>query len=110
MSRFMTRNEEILLLAVLKLRNQAYGVSIRKQIQKDTGDVWSFASIYQPLDLLVRKKYVRRIKGPSTAVRGGKSKFFYEITPDGVRSLQAINETHSRVWSGVWDILPEKGK
>jgi DNA-binding PadR family transcriptional regulator len=54
----MTRNEEILLLTILKLKGNAYGVSIRKQIHMDMGDKWSFAYIYQPLDNLVRKKQV----------------------------------------------------
>jgi DNA-binding PadR family transcriptional regulator len=106
----MTRNEEFILLTVLKLQGQAYGVGIRKQILRDTGHIWSFASIYQPLDNLVRKKWVRRIKGPSTAARGGKSKFFYEVTPEGIRNLRNINETHRRVWSGVPAVLPEKGQ
>lgn len=71
----MTRNEEIILLAILKLKDNAYGVSIRKQIFRDMRDRWSFASIYQPLDNLVRKKYIRRIKGDPTARRGGKANF-----------------------------------
>lgn len=97
MTKFMTRNEEIILLPILKLKGNAYGVSIRRQIYQDMGDKWSFASIYQPLDNLVRKKYVRRIKGDPTARRGGKSKFYYEVTPDGKRNLQKIKKAHEQV-------------
>ena len=110
MKKFMTRNEEIILLTILKLKGDAYGVSIRKQIYQDTGDKWSFASIYQPLDNLVRKKYVRRIKGDPTAKRGGKSKFYYEVTPDGLKNLQKIKKAHEQVWSGIPDISLENGK
>ena len=110
MKKFMTRNEEIILLTILKLKGDAYGVSIRKQIYQDTADKWSFASIYQPLDNLVRKKYVRRIKGDPTAKRGGKSKFYYEITPDGLKNLQKIKKAHEQVWSGIPDISLENGK
>ena len=77
--KFLTRSEETILLTILKLKDNAYGVSIRERIYQDTGDKWSFASIYQPLDKLLRKEYVRKIKGEPTAERGGKSKFFYDV-------------------------------
>ena len=106
----MTRNEEIILLTILKLKDNAYGVSIRKQIYKDMGDNWSFASIYQPLDNLVRKKYVKRMKGDPTSRRGGKSKFYYEVTPDGLRGLQELKKAHEQVWSDILEISLEIGK
>ena len=110
MAKFITRNEEIILLTILKLEGNAYGVSIRNQICYDMGDKWSFASIYQPLDNLVRKKYVRRIKGNSTAKRGRKSKFYYEVTPDGLRNLQKLKRAHDQVWAGIPKISLENGK
>ena len=110
MKKFMTRNEEVILLTILKLENNAYGVSIRKQIYQDTGDNWSFASIYQPLDNLVRKKYVRRKKGDPTAKRGGKSKFYYEATPEGIKNLKLIKKAHEQVWTGIPGILFKTGK
>jgi DNA-binding PadR family transcriptional regulator len=110
MIKLLTRNEEIILVTILKLKDNAYGVSIRKQIYQDMGDKWSFASIYQPLDNLVRKKYVRRFKGDPTAQRGGKSKFYYEVTPEGLRNLQKLKKAHEQVWSGVPKISLENGK
>jgi PadR family transcriptional regulator PadR len=109
MTKFITRNEEIILLAILKLKGNAYGVSIRHQIYLDTGDKWSFASIYQPLDNLVQKKYIRRIKGDPTSRRGGKSKFYYKVTPVGKLNLQKIKKAHEQVWSGIQDISLENG-
>jgi DNA-binding PadR family transcriptional regulator len=110
MPKFMTRNEEIILLAILKLKGDAYGVSIRKQIYKDMGDKWSFASIYQPLDNLVRKKYVRRTKGDPAARRGGKSKFYYQVTPAGIQNLRKLKKAHEQVWAGILGISVENGK
>jgi PadR family transcriptional regulator PadR len=110
MKKFMTRNEETILLTILKLKDNAYGVSIRQQIHRDMGDRWSFASIYQPLDNLVRKKYVRRIKGDPSARRGGKSKFYYEVTPDGKRNLQKLKQAQEQVWAGVPEYFWGKGK
>lgn len=110
MKKLMSRNEEIILLTILKLEDNAYGVSIRKQIYRDTGDKWSFASIYQPLDNLVRKKYVRRIKGDPTSKRGGKSKFYYEVTPVGLQNLRKLKKAHEKVWTGISDVFLEKEK
>jgi DNA-binding PadR family transcriptional regulator len=110
MTKFISRNEEIILLTILKLKGNAYGVSIRKQISRDMGDKWSFASIYQPLDNLVRKKYVKRTKGDPTSKRGGKSKFYYDVTFDGLRNLQMLKKAHEQVWTGIPEITLENGK
>ena len=110
MTKFISRNEEIILLTILKLKGNAYGVSIRKQIYQDMGDKWSFASIYQPLDNLVRKKYIKRTKGDPTSKRGGKSKFYYEVTFDGLCNLQMLKKAHEQVWAGVPEIFLENGR
>lgn len=106
--KLISRNEEIILLAILKLGDNAYGVSIRRQIMEDTGSGWSFASIYQPLYKMVKKQYLRKIKGRPTAERGGKSKYYYHLTDDGRRALLAVQDAHDKVWSGVKRIAFEK--
>lgn len=108
--KLLSRSEEIILLTILKLQDNAYGVSIREQIFQDTGDKWSFASIYQPLDKLVRKEYVKKVKGEPTAERGGKSKYFYEVTEAGRRVLLEVRRTQEQVWAGVPNIALEDGR
>jgi len=110
MKKFISRNEEIILISILKLGDNAYGVSIRERIYKDTGDRWSFASIYQPLENLLKRKYVRRSKGFPTAKRGGKSKFYYEVTSAGRDVLIKLKRANEKVWSGLPSSLWEKGK
>lgn len=106
----LTRAEELILVVILKLGDNAYGVSIREQIHRDTGEKWSFASIYQPLDKLARKEFVRKIKGEPTAERGGKSKFYYEVTLEGKKALLEIRKAYDSVWAGVPRIVLENGK
>jgi hypothetical protein len=106
----MKRNEEIIFLTILKIKGNAYGVCSQGQIYKDMGDNWFLASTYQPSDNLVRKKYVRRIKGDPTATRGDNSKFYFAVSPPGKRNLQKIKETHARIWSGIPKISLENGK
>ena len=110
MKKFISRNEEIILLSILKLGDNAYGVSIRDRIYKDMGDKWSFASIYQPLENLMKKKYVQRKKGAPTAKRGGKSKYYYEVTSAGKEVLLALKRAGEQAWSGLPASLWENGK
>ena len=101
----LSRAEEVILLTILKLGEDAYGVSIREQIYHDTGKQWSFASIYTPLDKLTRKRYVIKIKGKPTHERGGKSKYIYQVTEDGKQALIEIRKAQEKVWSGIPDVL-----
>lgn len=99
--KLLSRAEEVILLTIMKLGDQAYGVSIRERIHQDSGDLWSFASIYTPLDKLKRKGYVEKIKGEPTSERGGKSKYYYRVSAEGEKALICIHETHQKFWSGV---------
>lgn len=103
----LSRSEESILLTILKLGEGAYGVSIREKIRKDTGQEWSFASIYTPLDKLRRKGFVRKTKGNPLPERGGKSRYFYEVTPSGIQSLVELRESQQKIWSGIPDITLE---
>jgi PadR family transcriptional regulator, regulatory protein PadR len=102
--KLLSRSEEILLLTILKLGDFAYGVNIREQIFKDSGNEWSFASIYTPLDKLTRKHYIEKIKGKPTSERGGKSKYYYQVTELGIDALKQIQEAQKQFWNGVPDL------
>ena len=99
--RLLSRAEEIILLAILRLEGNAYGISIREYIYKATGAEWSFASIYDPLNKLTNKGYVVKRKGEPTPERGGRHKCLYEITADGKKALAEIYEVHAQIWNGV---------
>jgi len=109
--KLVSRIEEVILLSILKLEGEAYGVSIRKQILKDTGEKWSFASIYPPLENLRRKGLVQKTKGEPSPERGGKSKYFYEVTSSGRQILIKTHESRQKIWAGVKEMLwSSKGK
>ncbi|NOR14129.1 MAG: hypothetical protein GQ544_00330 [Candidatus Aminicenantes bacterium] len=106
--KLLSRAEEVILLTVLKLDDEAYGVNIREQILKDSGDLWSFASIYSPLDKLHRKGFVEKEKGTPLPERGGKSKYYYRLTKEGTLALLEIREAQEKFWSGIPKIAFEK--
>ena len=97
----LSRAEEIILLAVLHLKKDAYGVSIQGFILEKTGLEWSFAQIYDPLSKLTRKGFVRKFRGEATPERGGRHKWLYEITASGRASLADIRRVQDSVWASV---------
>ena len=72
--KFLSRQEELLLLSIWKLREKAYGVTIRQHVSEVTKKYWSIGAIYDVLDRLERKRLVATVIGEPTKARGGKSK------------------------------------
>jgi DNA-binding PadR family transcriptional regulator len=97
----LSRAEEIILLAVLKLGDEAYGVSIRDQVHADIGRRWSFGVIYKTLKKMGTKDFVNKRPSPPIAERGGRSRYYYEITQEGISALREIQNIHSSLWAGV---------
>lgn len=97
----LTRAEEIVLLAVYKLGDNAYGVTIREQIHGDIGHYWAFGVIYKTLKKMVDKGYVVKNAGDPVAEQGGRTKFLYEITGDGQKALEEIMTVQASLWADV---------
>ena len=102
--KLLSRAEEIILLSVLKLEENAYGISIRELIREATGVEWSLAQIYDPLNKLTLKGYLIKYKGESTPERGGRHKYLYKITEEGKDALLEIR----KVYENIWEKVPKK--
>ncbi|MEN6310535.1 MAG: helix-turn-helix transcriptional regulator [Acidobacteriota bacterium] len=98
---FLTRIEEILLLAVWKLRDNAYGISIREQVVKDTGVGWLSGAIYAPLNRLKKNGYIAARTAKGSGGSGGRPRVYYILTPRGREELCAIQAMTRDLWSGV---------
>jgi len=103
--KLLSRSEEIILLTILKLKDNSYGVAIRELIFRETGSKWSFGSIYMPLNKLTRRGYVKKTMGDPTPERGGRSKCLYEITERGLKALRKIKGIQESVWENVSDTM-----
>jgi len=89
---FLGEFEHIVILALLRLSDRAYGVTVRQEIETRTGREVSIGAIYATLDRLEDKGYVTSYLGDPTPERGGRSKRFFRITAKG---LAAANRTHT---------------
>ncbi len=104
----LTISEEIILTVILRLKDNAYGVSIKRKVEEVTGKKWIYGTLYNLLDQLVKKGYVSKTKGEPTSERGGRSKIYYNITDPGMEALQAARELHQSIWDGLPKIAAVK--
>jgi PadR family transcriptional regulator len=93
--------EQLVLLAVLRLGESAYAVTIRREIEERTGRSVSRGAIYITLDRLEKKGYLTSRFADATAERGGRSKRYYEVMPVGARALRESWSAMRNMWEGL---------
>ena len=106
----LTLAEEILLTAIWRLKDNAYGVTIRKQVAEVTKKNVIYGTLYNSLDQLLRKGYVTKTRGKPVAERGGRSKMFYTLTSSGMQALQNARELQKRIWDGIPEFSKTKSE
>ncbi|MFC2157943.1 PadR family transcriptional regulator [Acidobacteriota bacterium] len=103
-TKFISRSEEFLLLAVWRLKENAYGVTIRDQIQEATGKNWSYGALHVMLGRLEKKGYLRSYFADPSSHRGGKSKRIFQLTRLGAKALAEVRKAQKSVWSGIEEL------
>jgi PadR family transcriptional regulator PadR len=93
--------EQTVLLAILRLPNEAYGVSIREEILTCTRRAISPGALYTTLDRLEQKGLVVTKEGSATAERGGRAKRFYRLTRAGQKQLVESQRSFQRLLAGL---------
>lgn len=104
----LSKTEELILLAVWKLKDNAYGVPIRDYLIEITGKKFSIGGVYVPLDRLVRKEYLKTNQGEPTPERGGMSKRYYTLTAEGIEVLNQSKKIYDEMWSGLTGLSFDK--
>jgi DNA-binding PadR family transcriptional regulator len=101
--------EEIVLLAVGILQDMAYGVSICKEIENQTGRAVNIGAVHTALHRLEEKGYVKSKFGEATEVRGGKRKRIFTLTPYGIKALREAQELRNHMWSQLPKVILQRG-
>lgn len=96
--------EQVVLLAILRLDDEAYGVSIRSEISACTGREPSTGALYTTLDRLETKALVTSRTGDPTPQRGGRAKRYYTVTQPGLAAVARAQRSYQRLLVGL--ILP----
>ena len=92
--------EQVVLLAVLHLGEEAYGASIRREIEERGGRTVTIGAAYATLDRLVEKGYLKS-REAGVADRGGQPRRFFAITPTGAAALEEARALQARMWQGI---------
>lgn len=102
MSREALGNFELMvLLAVLRVGDDAYGVPIAREIEETSGRDVLLGSVYAALDRLEDKGLVSSRLGDPTPERGGRAKRYFKVTAKGLREVRETQVTLIRLWSGL---------
>jgi PadR family transcriptional regulator PadR len=93
--------ELLVLLALLRHGDAAYGVPIAHAIERSTGKRVILASIYNTLERLEEKGLVASKMGEPTSERGGRAKRYFAITAAGLREVRAAKKALTQLWRGI---------
>ena len=93
--------ELLVLLALMRQGEEAYGVPIARAIEESTGKPVILASVYNPLERLEEKGLVTSAFGEPTPERGGRAKRYFSITTSGLREVRAAKKALTILWRGV---------
>jgi PadR family transcriptional regulator len=97
--------EHVVLLAILRLGDQAYAVAVRDEILACTGRDVSRGSIYITLDRLETKGYLRSRLADPTPERGGRAKRYYTLRPRALDALKDSRRALVALWRGLEGVL-----
>ncbi|HWW85027.1 MAG TPA: PadR family transcriptional regulator [Vicinamibacterales bacterium] len=97
--------EQIVILAIIRLKDEAYGVTIRSEIAARTDRLPTAGALYTTLDRLEDKGLVSSHFGDPTPRRGGRAKRYFSVTPGGVSAVARAQRSYRRLLEGL--TLPE---
>ena len=93
--------EQAVLLAILRLREGAYGRAILNEVQERMERDVAAGAVHATLVRLERKSLIASALGPGTPVRGGRARRFYRLQPEGLRALNDARAAVDNLWRGL---------
>ena len=93
--------EEVVMLTVAILFENAYGITIKEDIEKRLERKVSVGAMRTALSRLEKKGFLKSEFGEATAVRGGKRKRYFKVTPEGKDALDHVMETRKKLWGAI---------
>ena len=98
---YLTDFELMILLAILRIGDDAYGVPIAREIEQTAKRTVLLGAIYACLDRLEQNGLVASTYGDPTPERGGRAKRFFKITGKGLKAVKDTQRAFTALWSGI---------
>ena len=105
--KYLTRQEEIVLLIIYRLGEISYLMNIKEKLDEITQKDWSLSSVYMPLNKLTRDGYLSTSLGQPTAKRGGRAIKYYKLTQKAIDALNEIRSVNLILWEDMSEIIME---
>ena len=103
----LTKLDEMVLLTILKLKDNAYIVTIKSSLKKNLGRSTSFGALYLALNRLTRDGYLVAWVGDPESVKGGRAKKYYRVTKEGIMVLKEEKSLQRKMWDGFDDLADD---
>ncbi len=97
----LSQLEQYVLLCLIRLGDEAYGVPIHQEIERRSSRSVSIATVYSALDRLERAGLLTSYLSAPLPERGGRAKRLYRLLADGATTLQQARRVHDSMWEGV---------
>lgn len=104
-SMYLGEFEQIVLLAILRLGDQAYAIPVRQEIEERTGRSVARGALYTALERLESKKCLRSRMSDPLPERGGRSRRYFTVTPTGLAAVRASRRSLMNLWQGLDGLL-----
>jgi DNA-binding PadR family transcriptional regulator len=98
---FLGEFEQMVLLAILRLGDDAYGMTVRRELEETAGRNVTFGTVYGTLERLEEKGFVSSSHANPEPVRGGRARRYFRVEPAGELALARARDMMSRMWHGV---------
>jgi DNA-binding PadR family transcriptional regulator len=96
--------ELLVMLTIIRLGEDAYGVPISREIEQQSGRSVAFGTVYATLERLQKKSFVRSNLGEATPERGGRAKRYLRVTSTGLRTVRETKQSIIRLWRGLREL------
>jgi PadR family transcriptional regulator, regulatory protein PadR len=100
--------EQIVLLAILRVGEDAYAIPVREEIEARTGRSVARGALYTALERLEAKRCVRSRLGAPLPERGGRARRYFTVTPAGLSALRASRKSLLQLWQGLEGVLEQR--
>lgn len=101
----ITRLEEAILIAIWRLQDDAYGVTINRSVSEFFNKKYTLGALYFSLDQLLRKGYVDKILKNLPRDKAGRSRTYYRLTKRGKKALQEARMYQKKLWKGIPEMI-----
>jgi len=98
---FLGEFEQMVLLAILRLGENAYGMTVRRELEQTASRNVTFGTVYGTLERLEEKGFVTSSHADPEPVRGGRARRYFKVEPTGELALARARDMMGRLWEGI---------